>query len=99
MTQSTAQTMQAAAIDQFGGAITPHTLPVPQIESDELLIRVEAAGVGVWDLFEKEGGFAKMMGGKPSFPYVLGSDGAGTVVALGEKGKKVAAGDPGFAPA
>lgn len=89
--------MQAAAIDQFGGAITPHTLPVPQIESDELLIRVESAGVGVWDPFEKEGGFAKMMGGKPNFPYVLGSDGAGTVVAVGQKVREFKEGDRVYA--
>ena len=33
MSQQIPQTMQAAAIDQFGGAITPHTLPVPQIDA------------------------------------------------------------------
>src|SRR2546430_13811880 len=97
MTRSTPQMMQAAAIDQFGGAITPHTLPVPQIEPDELLIRVESAGVGVWDPFEKDGGLARMMGGKPSFPYVLGSDGAGTVVAVGPRVKKFKEGDRVYA--
>jgi NADPH2:quinone reductase len=97
MTQATPQFMQAAAIDQFGGEITPHTLPVPRIEPDELLIRVESAGVGAWDPFEREGGFAKMMGGKPSFPYVLGSDGAGTVVAVGERVKQFKAGDRVYA--
>jgi NADPH:quinone reductase-like Zn-dependent oxidoreductase len=85
--------MQAAAIDQFGGAITPHTLPVPPLEADEVLIRVESAGVGVWDSFEQEGGFAKMMGAKPKFPYILGSDGAGTIVARGNKVKQFKEGD------
>jgi NADPH:quinone reductase-like Zn-dependent oxidoreductase len=75
--------MRAAAIDEFGGPITPHTLPVPEVGSDEVLIRVESAGVGVWDRFELEGGFAKMLGQKPRFPYILGSDGAGTVAAVG----------------
>ena len=79
----TQRTMQAAAIDQFGGPITPHTLPVPETGPDELLVRIESAGVGVWDPFEREGGFAKIYGGNPTFPYVLGSDGAGTVEDVG----------------
>jgi NADPH2:quinone reductase len=97
MSQSIPQTMQAAAIDQFGGAISPRTLPVPQIEPDELLIRVESAGVGVWDPFEKEGGFAKMMGTHANFPYVLGSDGAGTVVAAGKNVRNFKEGDGVYA--
>lgn len=84
MTQ--ANVMQAAALDEFGGpdAIRPHKLPLPEIESDELLIKVESAGIGVWDSFEREGEFAKMSGRKPRFPYVLGTDGAGTVVEVGQ---------------
>lgn len=89
--------MQGAAIDQFGGAITPHTLPVPQCGPDELLIRVESAGVGVWDEFEREGGFARMMGATPHFPYVLGSDGAGEVVAVGDRVKRFKEGDRVYA--
>jgi NADPH:quinone reductase-like Zn-dependent oxidoreductase len=75
--------MQAAAIDEFGGAITPHELPIPQLDSNEILIKVKTAGVGVWDPFEREGGFAKMLGTQPKFPYVLGSEGSGEVVEVG----------------
>jgi NADPH:quinone reductase-like Zn-dependent oxidoreductase len=91
--------MRAAAIDQFGGpeAITPHTLPLPQLDSDEILIRVESAGVGVWDSFEREGGFASMVGGRPSFPHVLGSDGAGTVVDVGSAVRDFKPGDRVYA--
>lgn len=85
MTQRTQNTMKAAAIDRFGGPVAPHTLPVPQVGADEILIRIESAGVGVWDPFERDGGFAKMMESKPKFPYVLGSDGAGTVADVGER--------------
>ncbi|MGB7158017.1 MAG: NADP-dependent oxidoreductase [Tepidisphaeraceae bacterium] len=93
MTQSTQNTMHAAAIDAFGGPITPHTLPVPEVGPDELLIRVESAGVGVWDPFEREGGFAKIYGGHATFPYVLGSDGAGTVAEVGEEVRDFKRGD------
>ena len=52
------------------------TLPVPEVGPDEVLIRVESAGVAVWDAFEREGGFPERTGIEPKFPYVLGSDGA-----------------------
>jgi NADPH2:quinone reductase len=81
------KTMRAVALDRFGGIeeMQVRTLPVPEVGPDEVLIRVESAGVGVWDTFEREGGFAKVFGIEPTFPYVLGSDGAGTVAAVGER--------------
>ncbi|HTW93244.1 MAG TPA: NADP-dependent oxidoreductase [Tepidisphaeraceae bacterium] len=98
MTQSPAQ-MRAAAIDEFGGPITAHTVPVPRPGPDEILIRVESAGIGVWDTFEAEGGFAKMMGTQPSFPYVLGTDGAGTVAEVGAAVRDFKKGDKVYAMA
>jgi NADPH2:quinone reductase len=79
--------MRAAALNRFGSAdqITLQELPVPTIDDDEILIRVKSAGVGVWDQSERKGEFKKMMKGEPRFPYILGSDGAGTVAALGRK--------------
>jgi NADPH:quinone reductase-like Zn-dependent oxidoreductase len=91
--------MQAAAIDEFGGAITPHMLPVPQAGPDEILIRVESAGIGVWDPFEQQGGFAKMMGTQPRFPYVLGSEGAGTITEVGRQVQGFKKGDRVYAMA
>jgi NADPH:quinone reductase-like Zn-dependent oxidoreductase len=89
--------MHAAAIDKFSGPITPHVVPVPNIAPDEVLIRVESAGVGVWDTFEGEGGFAQMFGTKGKFPYVLGSDGAGTVADVGRDVSGFKKGDPVYA--
>jgi NADPH:quinone reductase-like Zn-dependent oxidoreductase len=79
------QTMRAMAIDEFGGIekMKPRKMPMPQLASDEILVRVDTAGVGVWDPFEREGGFAKEFGMKATFPHVLGTDGAGTVEAVG----------------
>ena len=97
--QAKAQTMRAVALDKFGG---PETLKlqdinIPQIEAQEILIRVEAAGVGAWDPFEREGRFVEIMGRKAIFPYVLGTDGAGTVAAVGKDVKRFKEGDRVYA--
>lgn len=102
MTQATTakeKTMRAVALDRFGGPETlkVQTLPIPEPEADEILIHVAAAGVGAWDPFEREGGFAEMLGRKPKFPYVLGTDGAGTVAAVGADVKEFKEGDRVYA--
>ncbi|MEW5926988.1 MAG: NADP-dependent oxidoreductase [Gemmatimonadota bacterium] len=91
--------MRAAAIDGFGGIerLEPKTLPVPAVAADEVLIRVEYAGVGEWDAFEREGGYAEMLGIEPAFPYVLGSEGAGTVAAVGAAVRRFRVGDRVYA--
>ncbi|HSU61484.1 MAG TPA: NADP-dependent oxidoreductase [Bryobacteraceae bacterium] len=87
--------MTAVAIDRFGGIETLKTrqLQIPDVGADEVRVRVEAAGVGVWDPFEREGGFAKEFNLKPRFPLVLGSDGAGTVDAVGDNVQHFKKGD------
>lgn len=99
MEQTTNHRMKAVALDHFGGVDTlaVDTLPVPEVGPEEILIRVEAAGVGVWDPFEREGGFAEMSDEEPEFPYVLGSDGAGTVVAVGSEVDRFEEGDRVYA--
>ena len=99
MTQTMQKTMKSVAIDRFGGldALKTQTLPVPEVGPDEVLIRVEAAGVGEWDPFEREGGFAKIYQVEPKFPYVLGSDGAGTVTAVGMSVQRFKPGDRVYA--
>jgi NADPH:quinone reductase-like Zn-dependent oxidoreductase len=97
--QAKAQTMRAVALDKFGGpeALKIQNLPIPQIEAHEVLIRVEAAGVGAWDPFEREGGFVEITGVKPTFPYVLGTDGAGTIAAVGKDVSRFKEGDRVYA--
>jgi len=89
------QTMRAVAIDEFGGIEKMKTreLLVPEVGTDEILVRVDTAGVGVWDPFEREGGFAKEFGMHTNFPYVLGSDGAGTVEQVGDHVHNLKRGD------
>ena len=91
--------MRAVALDKFGGleALKIQNLPIPQIEAQEVLIRVEAAGIGAWDPFEREGRFVEIMGTKPKFPYVLGTDGAGTIAAVGKDVNRFKEGDRVYA--
>ena len=92
------QTMRAVAIDEFGGIekMKPRELPVTEVATDEILIRVDTAGVGVWDPFEREGGFAKEFGLQPNFPHVLGWDGAGTVEEVGDDVRNLKRGDRAY---
>src|ERR1700722_8182133 len=91
--------MRAIAIDSFGGVekLRMQTLPVPKVEAGEVLIRVSYAGVAVWDPIEREGIFAKMMNLVPRFPLVLGSEGAGEVVAVGDGVTSPGVGDQVYA--
>lgn len=93
------KTMRAVALDRFGGPETlkVQTVPIPELGADDILIHVEAAGVGAWDPFEREGGFVEVLGRTPKFPYVLGTDGAGTVAAIGSKVKDFNEGDRVYA--
>ena len=99
MIQAAQSTMKAIALDRFGGLETMklQMLPVPEVGSNEVLIHVEWAGVGKWDPFEREGGFAREFGIEPKFPYVLGSDGAGTIAAVGDRVKEFKRGDRVYA--
>ena len=76
------KTMRAAAIDAPGGAevLTLHTLPVPRVAPGELLIALHTAGVASWDVeIRRQPQDLK----HSRLPLVLGTDGAGTVAALG----------------
>jgi NADPH2:quinone reductase len=78
--------MQAAVIDRFGGAdeIKQRDIAVPRPWRDEVLIRLDTAGVGVWDPYLRDGQYFEEAGGKPRFPFVLGVEGAGVIEAVGE---------------
>jgi len=102
MTQTSrakAKTMRAVALDKFGGPETLQiqSVPIPDIGPKDVLIRTEAAGVGAWDPFEREGRFVEMMGRKPKFPYVLGTDGAGTIAEVGKEVSGFKTGDRVYA--
>lgn len=80
--------MKAIVIDRFGGPdeLMVRDVPIPSVGDEEVLIKVEYAGVGQWDIFEREGGYDEMLGLNSLFPYILGSEGSGVIC---EKGKNV----------
>jgi NADPH2:quinone reductase len=92
-TKAIPDTMRAAALDRFGGpeVLKIRELPVPEIGPTEVLIAVHTAGLGSWD--------AEMRGGwwperkRPPFPLVLGTDGSGTIAAVGSRVRRFAPGD------
>jgi NADPH:quinone reductase-like Zn-dependent oxidoreductase len=85
--------MRAAALDRFGGpeVLTLHVLPVPTVDPGEVLIAVHTAGVGSWDADMRAGWSPD--GRRPRFPLVLGTDGSGTIVAVGSRVRRFAPGD------
>jgi NADPH:quinone reductase-like Zn-dependent oxidoreductase len=89
-------TMRAAAADRFGepDVLRLHILPVPEIDASEVLIATHTAGVGRWDADMREGWWPD---GRPPFPLVLGSDGSGTIAAVGSRVRRFAPGDAVYA--
>jgi NADPH2:quinone reductase len=90
-------TMRAAAIDQFGGpeVLSLHVLPVPDVDPSEVLIAIHTAGVANWDADMREGWWPERR--RPRLPLVLGTDGSGTIVAVGSRVRRFAPGDTVYA--
>ena len=85
------QEMKAVAIDRFGGpeVLQLHDWPVPKISATEVLIRIDTAGVGIWDAKIRDGGWSE----SDEFPRILGVDGSGVVVDVGARVRRLAIGD------
>lgn len=64
---------------------------IPLIRSEEVLVKVKAFGVGIHDRYFIPGelGFP----GVAAFPYVIGSEGAGTITKLGDEVRGFSVGD------
>jgi NADPH:quinone reductase len=90
------QMMRAAAIDRFGkpDVLKIHTIPVPDIDASEVLIRIHTAAVGSWDADIRGGWWPE---GRPSFPLVLGTDASGTIAAVGSRVRRFDVGDAVYA--
>lgn len=89
--------MRAAVMDRFGGpeVLTLRVVPVPALDPSEVLIAVHTAGVGSWDADMREGWWPD--GDRPAFPLVLGTDGSGTIAAVGSRVRRFTAGERVYA--
>ncbi len=74
--------MKAAYIEKNGPASTIKIgqLPVPELKTDEILVKVKAVSVNFVDTFVRAGSFKT----KQAFPFVIGRDAVGTVSAIGK---------------
>jgi len=83
--------MKAIQVHEFGGpeVLKLDEIPTPQPAAGQILVRVHAAGVNPYDTYMRNGTYAI----KPPLPYTPGSDGAGTVEAVGSGIAKVKPGD------
>ena len=66
-------------------------LPDPEPAADVVLVRVAAAGVNFIDTYRRSGVYTM------TFPHVVGSEGAGTVVAVGSEVSEIAEERPDIA--
>ena len=75
--------MRAVVFERNGGpeVLEVRDLPEPQAGGDEVVVRVEAAGVNFMDVYEREG--TGGYGTRP--PAVPGAEGAGTIAGTGER--------------
>jgi len=74
--------MRSLAIDHLGERPTLHEVPEPVPGPGEVLVKVHAAGVNPYDVSVAAGRAGDIPG--DAFPFVLGTDVAGTVAKLGD---------------
>jgi len=88
------ETMRAVAMDRYGppSVLSLRSLPVPVPSATEVLIAVHTAGVGGWDASMRKGPSES----EERFPKILGTDGSGTIVAIGSRVKRLNIGDRVF---
>jgi len=72
--------MNAIVVEELGGpeVLQWKHVPDPSPEAGQLVVAVEAAGVNFMDTYQRTGLY------KVDLPFILGSEGAGEVVAVGD---------------
>lgn len=85
--------MKAVRIHEFGG---PHVLRYEEVDRPapkraQVLVRVKAAGVGVWEIDIREGGWQDFM--PYDLPLIIGTDMSGIVEAVGPNVRDFRVGD------
>src|SRR2546426_1807676 len=74
--------MRVITASTYGGpeVLRVEERPAPQPQADDVLVEVTAAGVNLMDIYARRG-----MLGMFSLPLSLGVDGAGVVIAVGDR--------------
>ena len=85
--------MRAVRVREYGGTPAVAEIPTPEPGARQILIRLRAAGMNPMDLWLASGAWKPM---PATFPMVLGADGAGVVVKLGEGTSRYSVGDDLF---
>jgi len=81
--------MKAIQVKQTGGPEVMELvdLPVPELKTNEAVVKLAASGVNFIDVYHREGRY------KVPLPFTPGQEGAGTVTAVGPEVKSVKVGD------
>ena len=89
--------MKAFVVDKYKkkGALRLADVPEPQLRDSDVLVRIEAAAVNLFDSKVRDGEFKFLLPYRT--PFVLGHDVAGTVVRTGAKARRFKAGDAVYA--
>lgn len=72
-------------IDAESQEVKLREVPLPEFQAEEVLIKVEAFGVGIHDRY--------YIPQEVDFPYIIGSEGAGVITKLGKNSTDFAVGD------
>lgn len=83
------KTMKAAVLKEFSKPLIIEEIPIPEINPNQILIKIMASGVCHTDLHAINGDWPV----KPNLPLIPGHEGAGAVVAVGSQVKFIKEGD------
>jgi NADPH2:quinone reductase len=87
--------MKAVTISRFGApeVMEYSDVPPPVPKAGEALVEIEIAGINFTDVYQRSGYYARSHTYQTPLPMILGSEGGGTVVALGDGVSEVKVGD------
>ncbi|MGB8286374.1 NADP-dependent oxidoreductase [Rhizobium ruizarguesonis] len=89
--------MKAFVVDKYKkkGALRLANLPEPELQDNDLLVRIQATAVNLLDSKVRDGEFKLILPYRP--PFILGHDVAGTVVKIGPAVRRFKVGDEVYA--
>jgi len=89
--------MKAFVVDKYKkkGALRLASMPEPELQDNDVLVRIHATAVNLLDSKVRDGEFKLFLPYRP--PFVLGHDVAGTVVTTGPKVRRFKVGDEVYA--